>query len=102
MKNTIKIKLSQDTEKLYKEIMDEISTDIWDVIDNFHYYKKIRGIWDEYIKYHELSKRQLVRLYCFIYELDDNGERVFTKKDIHDMFNDIKTDHKFGEIIENE
>lgn len=101
MSNYVKVKISDKTEELYNEIMADISTDIWDVIDNFEYYKKIRGIWSEYLQTQKLTKRQLVRLYSFIYELDDNGQRVFTKADINEMYKNIKTDKQFG-VIEDE
>lgn len=54
---------------LYNKRMEEVSRNIWDIFDNFEYYKTIRGIMDRYFKNQELSKRQAIRLYEFLYDL---------------------------------
>lgn len=71
---------------MYNQRMDEIEKDIWDIIDNFEYYKKIRGIMTELQLSEHISKRQSIRLYEFIMV---KPERVIKKTDIDDIYNEV-------------
>lgn len=69
---------------MYNQRMEEIEKDIWDIIDNFEYYKKIRGIMFDLKRDKELSKRQTIRLYEFIMR---KPEKVIKKTDIDNIYN---------------
>ena len=71
---------------MYNQRMGEIEKDIWDIIDNFEYYKKIRGIMTELQLSEHISKRQSIRLYEFIM---GKPERVIKKTDIDDIYNEV-------------
>ncbi|WP_300954300.1 hypothetical protein [uncultured Clostridium sp.] len=100
------MKFNKNVEQSYLNKMKEISEDIWQVLDHIDYYKTIRGIWNQYQSDQELTKRQIVRLFDFIYDLDNNGNpRIYTGKEIHDAYDKILRLNVFensinrGEII---
>ena len=84
------MKFCKNVEQSYLNKMKELTEDIWQILDHVEYYKTIRGIWDQYQSDQELTKRQIVRLFDFIYDLDNNGNpRIYTGKEIHDTYDKI-------------
>lgn len=85
--------LKEEYVNLYNKKMEEIEKDIWDIIDKFEYYKKIRGIMKELQLSKHISKRQAIRLYEF---LMGKPQRCIKKIEINEIYNNISK-----EIFEN-
>lgn len=81
-----KLILKKKYADLYNKKMNIIEKDIWDIIDNFEYYKMIRGIMYELQKNSRISKRQVIRLYEF---LTDKKKAVIKKTEIDEIYNRI-------------
>lgn len=90
--NDEKLILKKKYVDLYNKKMNIIEKDIWDIIDNFEYYKMIRGIMYELQKNIRISKRQVIRLYEF---LTDKKKAVIKKTEIDEIYNKV-----FKEIFE--
>lgn len=90
--NDEKLILKKKYVDLYNKKMNIIEKDIWDIIDNFEYYKMIRGIMYELQKNIRISKRQVIRLYEF---LTDKKKAVIKKTEIDEIYNRV-----FKEIFE--
>ena len=82
------LELKDNMISLYNKKMKSIEKDIWDLVDNFEYYTKIRGIMRDFKILGTITKRQAIRLYQFIM-----GERHDTikKSEIDDRYNKIKS-----------
>lgn len=84
--NGEKLILKKEYVDLYNKKMNIIEKDIWDIIDNFEYYKMIRGIMYELQKNIRISKRQVIRLYEF---LTDKKKAVIKKTEIDEIYNRV-------------
>lgn len=84
--NDEKLILKKKYVDLYNKKMNIIEKDIWDIIDNFEYYKMIRGIMYELQKNIRISKRQVIRLYEF---LTDKKKAVIKKTEIDEIYNKV-------------
>lgn len=84
--------LNKKVLELYNLRMKKIQNNIWDLVENFEYYRKIRGIMDTYKEGKELSKRQLIRLYQFIIYIPEN---VIKKEELDDLYN-----HVYNKMVE--
>ena len=84
--NDEKLILKKKYVDLYNKKMNIIEKDIWDIIDNFEYYKMIRGIMYELQKNIRISKRQVIRLYEF---LTDKKKAVIKKTEIDEIYNRV-------------
>lgn len=84
--NGEKLILKKKYVDLYNKKMNIIEKDIWDIIDNFEYYKMIRGIMYELQKNIRISKRQVIRLYEF---LTDKKKAVIKKTEIDEIYNRV-------------
>lgn len=84
--NDEKLILKKKYVDLYNKKMNIIEKDIWDIIDNFEYYKMIRGIMCELQKNIRISKRQVIRLYEF---LTDKKKAVIKKTEIDEIYNRV-------------
>lgn len=84
--NDEKLILKKKYIDLYNKKMNIIEKDIWDIIDNFEYYKMIRGIMYELQKNIRISKRQVIRLYEF---LTDKKKAVIRKTEIDEIYNRV-------------
>lgn len=74
---------------LYNKRMEEISNNIWEIFDNYEYYKMIRGIMNQYFNNQELTKRQTIRLYEFIYDLP---QETCSKETINQLYKIARDD----------
>lgn len=95
------IKLSESAEKTYLTKMEELSKDIWQVLKYQEHYFTIRGIYSELKQLGQLTKRQAVRLFDFIYdcEFDEYGNvKYYSKEAIEDVFEKIKKLHVFERV----
>lgn len=84
--------LNKKVLELYNLRMKKIQNNIWDLVENFEYYRKIRGIMNTYKEGKELSKRQLIRLYQFIIYMP---ESVIKKEELDDLYN-----HVYNKMVE--
>lgn len=84
--------LNKKVLELYNLRMKKIQNNIWDLVENFEYYRKIRGIMNTYKEGKELSKRQLIRLYQFITYMP---ESVIKKEELDDLYN-----HVYNKMVE--
>ena len=95
------MKLSESAERTYQAKMKELSQDIWQVLEYYEHYKTIRGIHKELVTTGQITKRQAVRLFDFIYdcEFDEHGNvKYYSKEDINDAVQKIKKLHVFEKI----
>lgn len=81
--------ISKKNLEKYNKKMEEISRDIWKVVDNFEYYSMIRGIMKDYFNNIELSKRQTLRLYEFIFDLKHH---IYSKDIINQCYINAKNE----------
>lgn len=95
------IRLSDNSERAYQERMKELSQDIWQVLRYQEHYFTIRGIYAELKKREQITKRQAVRLFDFIYdcEFDEYGNvKFYSKEDIDIAFEKIRKLHVFEKV----
>lgn len=95
------MKLSDLSEKAYQRRMEELSHDIWQILQYQEHYFTIRGIYRELTTTGQITNRQAVRLFDFIYdcEFDEHGNvKYYSKEDIADAVQKIKKLHVFEKI----
>ena len=99
-----KVIISNKNLKRYGKRMEQIENNIWDLLENYSYYSKIRKIMHMYKVSKPLSKRQVIRLYEFI-----EGEEPITytndildwayKRALTKLKNELLTSEEFLENI---
>lgn len=97
------MQLTSSAERSYQTRMEELSKDIWQVLDYYEHYKTIRGIYAELKMSGQLTKRQAVRLFDFIYdcEFDEKGNvKYYSKEDIEEAIKKIKKLYVFESVTE--
>ena len=102
-----KVIISNKNLKRYEKRMKQIENNIWDLLENYLYYSKIRGIMHMYKQSKTLSKRQVIRLYEFI-----EGEKPITytndildcayKRALTELKNELLTSKEFLEKYKKE
>lgn len=82
------LELKDNMVNLYNKKMKSIEKDIWGLVDNFEYYRMIRGIMRDLKILGTITKRQAIRLYQFI--MGESHDTI-KKSEIDDRYNKIKS-----------
>lgn len=95
------VRLSELSEKAYQNRMKELESNIWQILTYQEHYMTIRGIYAELKSFGNITKRQAVRLFDFIYdcEFDEHGNvKFYSKEAINEAFDKIKKLHVFERV----